>query len=66
MLDAYRAAASRMNNVEVHVFPGVQLGFMMPSSPQAFDAATRDFAMERAFAILGGLRGGTRPDDARR
>jgi carboxymethylenebutenolidase len=66
VLDAYRAAASRMTNVEVHIVPGIQHGFMMPSSSEAFDAPTRDFAMERAFAILGGLRGGTRQDDARR
>jgi carboxymethylenebutenolidase len=61
VLDVYRSVTSRMNNVEVHIFPGVQHGFMMPSSPEAFDVATRDFAMERAFAILDGLRGGTRP-----
>jgi carboxymethylenebutenolidase len=66
VLDAYRAAASRMPNVEVHIFPGIQHGFMMPSSPEAFDATTRDFAMERALAILDELRGGKRPDDARR
>jgi carboxymethylenebutenolidase len=57
VLDAYRAAASRMTNVEVHIFPGIQHGFMMPSSLEAFDAKTRDFAMERTFAILEGLRG---------
>jgi carboxymethylenebutenolidase len=57
VLDAYRAAASRMTNVEVYIFPGIQHGFMMPSSPEAFDAKTRDFAMERTFAILDGLRG---------
>jgi carboxymethylenebutenolidase len=56
VLDAYRAAASRMNNVEVHIFPGVQHGFMMPSDTEAFDATTRDFAMARTFAILDGLR----------
>jgi carboxymethylenebutenolidase len=66
VLDAYRSVTSRMNNVEVHIFPGVQHGFMMPSSPEAFDAKTRDFAMERAFTILDGLRDGTRPDDAHR
>ena len=58
VLDAYRAVSSHMNNVEVHIFPGVQHGFMMPSSPEAFDAKTRDFAMKRALAILAGLRGG--------
>jgi carboxymethylenebutenolidase len=57
VLDAYQDVASRMTNVEVHIFPGVQHGFMMPGSPEAFDAPTRDFAMQRAFAILDGLRG---------
>jgi carboxymethylenebutenolidase len=63
--DAYRAVASRMPNVEVHIFPGIQHGFMMPSSLEAFDAATRDFAMERTLAILEGLRGGTPRHDPR-
>ena len=58
VLDVYRAVPSRMTNVEVHIFPGIQHGFMMPGSPEAFDATTRDFAMQRAFAILDGLRGG--------
>jgi carboxymethylenebutenolidase len=58
VLEAYRAAASRMNNVEVHIFPGVQHGFMMPGSVEAFDAKARDFAMNRAFAILDGLGDG--------
>ncbi len=58
VLDAYRAVSSRMENVEVHVFPGVQHGFMMPSDAEAFDAPARDFAMQRAFAILDALRGG--------
>jgi carboxymethylenebutenolidase len=57
VLDAYRAAAARMTNVEVHIFPGIQHGFMMPSDRVAFDAKTRDFAMQRAFLILDGLRG---------
>jgi carboxymethylenebutenolidase len=66
VLDAYRAVAVHMQNVEVHIFPGVQHGFMMPSSPEAFDAKARDFAMERALAILDGLRGGRAPHDTRR
>ena len=59
VLDAYRAAAARMANVEVHIFPGVRHGFMMPSDREAFDAKTRDFAMHRGFAILDGLRSAT-------
>jgi carboxymethylenebutenolidase len=57
VLDAYQRVASRMTNVEVYIFPGIQHGFMMPSDREAFDAKTRDFAMARTFAILDELRG---------
>jgi carboxymethylenebutenolidase len=56
VLEAYRAVPSRMKNVEVHIFPGVQHGYMMRESPKAFDQKTRDFSMQRALAILDGLR----------
>jgi carboxymethylenebutenolidase len=55
VLDAYRDVPSRMNNVEVHVFPGVRHGYMMPRSQEKFDAAARDFSMARAMAILDAL-----------
>ena len=54
--DAYSAVPSRMKNVEVHIFPGIQHGYMMPGSTKAYDKKTRDFSMERALAILNGLR----------
>jgi carboxymethylenebutenolidase len=60
VLDAYRAASSRMANVEVHVRPGVLHGYMMKSNPKAYDAAMYAFSMERALALLGGLNTGTR------
>jgi carboxymethylenebutenolidase len=44
-----------MKNVEVHVFPGVLHGYMMPGA-KVFDAKVYDFSMQRALAILGGLR----------
>jgi carboxymethylenebutenolidase len=56
VLEAYRAAAARTNNLELHIFPGVQHGYMMRSNRKAFDAKTRAFSMERALAILGALR----------
>jgi carboxymethylenebutenolidase len=59
--DAYRAAAARHQNVELHVFPGIDHGYMLPLSPAAFDAKTRAFSMSRALAILHGLRGGRNP-----
>jgi carboxymethylenebutenolidase len=57
VLDAYRAAASRMKSLELHVIPGVLHGYMMRTSP-AFHQATRDLSMTRALAILDGLRAG--------
>jgi carboxymethylenebutenolidase len=62
VLDAYRAIAKRMNNVEVHIFPGILHGYMMPGSPDAFDQKTRDFSMERALAILDGFRTADAPN----
>ena len=62
VLSAYRPLPARMKNVEVHIFPGVQHGYMMRATPKAFDQATRDFSIRRALAILDGLRGlGDRP-----
>jgi carboxymethylenebutenolidase len=58
VLAAYRGAAARMKNLELHVFPGVQHGYMMPDNAKAFDRKTREFSMERALAILEGLRAG--------
>lgn len=57
VLEAYRAVPSRMKNVEVHVFPGIDHGYMMRGNPKAFDQQTYDFSMQRALAILDGLRG---------
>jgi carboxymethylenebutenolidase len=65
VLDAYRGIPARMNNVEVHIFPGVQHGYMMRAAPAAFDQATRDFSMARANAILNGLRSGRVPPTLR-
>src|SRR5579862_9622455 len=51
--DAYRGVA----NLDLHIFPGVNHGYMMPDAGEAFDRKTRDFSMARATAILNGLRG---------
>jgi carboxymethylenebutenolidase len=61
VLDAYRPIPSRMKNVEVHIFPGVQHGYMMRDAGAAFDQKTRDFSMMRTKAILDGLRNGRTP-----
>lgn len=57
VLDAYRGAAARMKNLELHIFAGIEHGYMMPES-KAFDRKTRDFSMQRSLAILEALRGG--------
>lgn len=56
VLEAYRAAAARQNNLDLHIFPGVKHSYMMPHSTDAFDPKVRAFSLERAFAILAGLR----------
>jgi carboxymethylenebutenolidase len=58
VLDAYRPVPGRMKNVELHIFPGIQHSYMMPMSTNAYDPKTRAFSMQRALAILDGLRGG--------
>jgi carboxymethylenebutenolidase len=55
--EAYRKVPATMKNVEVHIFPGVLHGYMMPGNEQAFSAPTRKFSMGRTLAILGTLRG---------
>jgi carboxymethylenebutenolidase len=57
VLDAYRAIAPRIKNLDLHIFPGVNHGYMMPDAGDAFDRKTRDFSMARAKAIIDGLRG---------
>jgi carboxymethylenebutenolidase len=57
VLDAYRAVPPRQKNVEVHIFPGILHGYMMPEHVKAYDANTRAFSMGRALSILEGLKG---------
>jgi len=55
VLDAYRSLAKRMNNLELHVFTGVEHGYMMKDA-KVYDAKAYAFSVDRALAILGGLR----------
>jgi len=54
--EAYRKVPARMKNVEVHIFPGVQHGYMMPAAKAAYSAETREFSMRKALGLLEGLR----------
>jgi carboxymethylenebutenolidase len=56
VLDAYRGAAGRVKNLELHIFPGVLHGYMMPEATKAFHQPTRDFSMGRSLALLEALR----------
>src|SRR5436309_9387981 len=58
VLNAYRAVSARKKSVELHIFPGVQHGYMMRGAPTAFDRQARDFSMKRAVSILSALRSG--------
>jgi carboxymethylenebutenolidase len=55
VLAAYRRAAAHTETVTLQVFPGVQHGYMMLSSP-AFDPDARRVSMEHALAMLENLR----------
>ena len=52
VLDAYRDAASRMGNLEVHVFPGLLHGYTMRGNAKAFDQHAYAYSIARAAAIL--------------
>jgi carboxymethylenebutenolidase len=56
VLDAYRAAAARRPQLEMHVFPGVGHAYMMRGNAAAFDPPSYDVSMARASALLEGLR----------
>ncbi len=58
VLDMYRKAADAHPNVELHIFPGVKHGYMMPDASAAYDAKAREFSMARTLALLGTMRGG--------
>ncbi len=52
----YRAVPARHKNVDVHIIPGVNHGYMMRENPAAFHQQTYDLSMGRALAILNSLR----------
>ena len=55
VLAAYRALPPVQPNVEVHVFPGVQHGYMLPSATKAYSAPSRAVSMRRTIEILKSL-----------
>jgi len=55
VLEAYRGAAAKMKNLDLHIFPGAEHSYMMPTSTKAYDPKLRSFSLDRAFALLEGL-----------
>ena len=45
VLNSFRALSERKKNLELHIFPGVQHGYMMRGMPNAFDHQAREFSM---------------------
>ena len=58
VIETYRKLAARMSNLELHIFPGIKHGYMMPDAGDAYDQKTREFSLARALAILDDPRGG--------
>jgi carboxymethylenebutenolidase len=56
VLEAYRSAAERMKNLELHIRPGIQHGYMMRGNAKAYDAGMYRLSVERTLAVLSGLR----------
>ena len=56
VLNAYKDAAKKKKNLDLHIFPGVLHSYMMPSSEKAYDLKVRQFSMDKAFAILEKLK----------
>lgn len=54
--ESYCAAAARIKNLELHIFPGILHGYMLKGGGKAYDEKTYHFSMDRAFAVLEGLR----------
>jgi carboxymethylenebutenolidase len=52
VLQAYCAASQRTKNIEMHVFPGVQHGYMMRGNQKVFNEEAYGFSMKYALATL--------------
>ena len=54
--EMYRKVPARMKNVEVHIFPGIEHGYMMKGGGKAYSPETYRFSMNKALGILESLR----------
>lgn len=54
--ERYLARAGRQPSLGVHIFPGVEHGYMMRGNPKAWSEPTYNFSMGKALDILKALR----------
>lgn len=52
----YQDYAGKMDNLDVHIFPGVKHGYMMTTAPAAYDADAFRYSWDATLALLGGLK----------
>ncbi len=55
LIEQFRPAVAAMDNAELHVYPGVQHGYMSPGSTEAYNADAAAHSWERARNILAKL-----------
>ncbi|MGE5640738.1 MAG: dienelactone hydrolase family protein [Clostridia bacterium] len=55
VLNAYQDAAKRMKNLELHIFAGVEHGYMMRDA-KAYNRMAHEFTMKRALNVVKRLR----------
>lgn len=56
LVATYQGYAAKMDNLAVHIFPGVKHGYMMTTAPAAYDAKAFEFSWDATLKLLNGLR----------
>lgn len=52
----YQEQAAKMDNVTVHIFPGVKHGYMMTTAPAAYNADAFNYSWDATLSLLDDLR----------
>jgi len=52
----YQEFAAKMDNLTLHIFPGVKHGYMMTTSPAAYDAGAFQHSWNATLAMLDRLK----------
>jgi carboxymethylenebutenolidase len=52
LIDVYRSVSARKNSVKLHILPGINHGYMLPTAVKAFSQEARDFSMKSTYALL--------------